>query len=268
MRRFNFLMNYRPFMDAPGEGGGAGAGAGGGGEPPAPYVPEGMTENWRGEDDKSTIDTLFGIAKGYRDADAQRGSPPASADEYTFEPGDTLSPYIHDTSDPVLTAAKGAAHELGLTNDQYQGMIEKTLAPLVEQGLIEAPYDPQSELTSLGKALSLDSDGIAKAVTNATTFAEGLVGQFEGVPDEYKDAVKDRLAELADDHIGVMTLQYMQARMGKAGIKVDGQSVHQSGMTKEDLDRLDRDERVDPNSPKFDPELRRKYDEAYRSLHG
>lgn len=42
---------------------------------PEPYVPEGLPDDWKGKDHKETIDKLFGVAKGYRDRDASKDVP-------------------------------------------------------------------------------------------------------------------------------------------------------------------------------------------------
>lgn len=273
-----FLTSYRPYLAADDGGGGGDPGGGDpggggdkpddGGSPAQPYVPDGLPDNWRGDNDQATIDALFGVAKGYRDAEAKKPGVLKSVDDISFEPSEAIAPYIHDQSDPVLTAYKAAAVKHGLNADQFAGVINETLGTLVTDGLIAEPFDPQKELSSLGEALGLDRTGIARVTKDMASFADGLAGQLEGVPEKYQDAVKERLAELADDHVGIMALKALQERLQKGGIRIEGDAVQQGDMSEADLRALDRDDRIDPNSTKYDAELRKKYDEAYQRRFG
>lgn len=246
----------------------AAAAAGGGGEKPSAYVPDGLPDNWRGENDQATIDALFGVAKGYRDAEAKKSPVVKSVDDIKFEPSESIAPYIHDQSDPVLTSFKTAAVKHGLNNDQVAGIINETLGTLVTDGLIATPFNPQKEVETLGEAMGLDRAGVAKLAGDMDAFANGLAGQLEGVPEKYQDAVKERLAEMADDHIGVMALSALQQRLQKGGIRMEGGAVDQGDMTDADLKAMDADDRIDPTSSKYDPEVRKKYDEAYKKRFG
>lgn len=277
--RLQLLLSFRPYMsmaDAaagaggdPGGGGDPGAGGDpGGGNPPSAYIPDGLPDNWRGDNDQGTIDALFGVAKGFRDADAKKPPTLKSVDDIQFEPGEAIAPYIHDKSDPVLTAYKTAAVKHGLNADQFAGVINETLGTLVTDGLIATPFDPQKELDSLGEAMGLDRTGVAKITNDMAAFAEGLAGQLEGVPEQHQEAVKERLSELADDHIGIMALNALQQRLQKGGLRIEGGAVRQGDMTDAELDALDRDDRIDPDSAKFDPELRKRYDAAYQKRYG
>jgi hypothetical protein len=270
--RLQLLMSYRPFMAADdgggGDPGGDPGGSDGGGNPPSAYFPEGIPDNWRGENDQGTIDTLFGVAKGYRDAEAKRPPVLKSIDDIQFEPGDAIAPYIHDQSDPVMTAYKAAAVKHGLNADQFAGVINETLGTLVTDGLIAAPFNPQKELDSLGEAMGLDRAGVARMATDMDAFATGLAGQLEGVPEQHREAVRERIAEMADDHIGIMALNALQQRLQKGGLRVEGGTVQQGDLTDAELKALDSDDRIDPQSSKYDPELRKKYDAAYQKRYG
>lgn len=78
------------------------------------------------------------------------GEVPESPDDYPFEPGEDLEVPIPE-DDPALNIFKEAAHEHGLTDDQFQGLVNDFLQTSAENGLVQQPMDPENELERLGE---------------------------------------------------------------------------------------------------------------------
>lgn len=230
------------------------------------YAPEGLPEHLRGASDHETIDKLFKANQGFREQDAQRGPVAKNVDELAFEFSEKLAPHFSEQDDPAVQSFKQATVEMGLPTKVAQELMEKTLGPLIESGLVAQPYSVDNEFKQLGEKLSLGREGIAKAVTEAHGFAQGLGAQLRDVPDAHRDAVADRIMELADDHVGVMALNALRARMGEGGIKIEGRSAG-TAMSAQELDALANDPRIYPDSGTFDPMLRAKYDEELKRQH-
>ena len=123
----------------------AGAGAAGGqpnggsGDGPSPYRPEGLPDHYFGDSDKATIDKLHAAVTGFRKNQGDAGAVPASADAYSFEPSDTLKPYVAGfDKDPVYAAVRGIAHKAGITDKQF-----KTFMPGVLEHFARAIWSPR-----------------------------------------------------------------------------------------------------------------------------
>ena len=78
---------------------------------------------------------------------------PASADAYSFEPSDTLKPYVAGfDKDPVYAAVRGIAHKAGITDKQFKTFMPGVLEHFISSDLVAAPIDPKAMLRDLAPA--------------------------------------------------------------------------------------------------------------------
>jgi hypothetical protein len=285
-----YLFNrYLPVFDIEGGGGGSGGGGepgtGGGADPGAGGVwspPQGLPAEYAGGNADETLGKLLGGFTdlntrfgGLREKLAKMPSAPEKPDMYTFEPGDNLKPFFGDlTKNPAFASAREAAHKHGLSQEQFAGFIADVYSPLAEQGVLAQPFDPVNEIKGFQTATGLDAKGTQEALIAAETFAKGLTGQLKDVPDALKADVEAHLMSLTDTAAGNVLLRALAGRLGENGIRVSGAPGGQGELTAADLAKLDADPRIDPRNrehadpnKRFDPDLRKRYDDAYARLH-
>lgn len=261
------------------EGGGGG---GGGNEGGAWTAPQGLPSEFAGASADETLGKLLG---GYTDLNTRFGgmreklskmpSAPEKPDMYTFEPGDNLKPFFGDIAkDPAFASARTAAHKHGLSQEQFAGFISDVYSPLVEQGVLSAPFDPAGELKTFSSATGLDVKGTQEALVANETFAKGLSAQLKDVPEALKNDVNGMLMALTDTAAGNVLLRALSGRLGENGIRISGDGGQQGALTADDLKKLDTDPRIDPRNrdhkdpnQRFDESLRNQYDEAYARLY-
>lgn len=278
----NFLDAFAPLRSP--EGGGA-AGEPGGGAPAAPgggfALPQGFDQKFAGATPEETISKLWGgyaevatRAEGLRTKLAGLPKAPEKPELYSYDPSEKLKPYFGDQKDmPALDLAKAAFHKHGIPQEAFAGIIEDLYGPMVDQGLIAAPYSPQREIETYMKASNLDAAGATRALSDAATFAQGLAGQLKGVPDAVKADVQALLVSMTDTAAGNFLLQALAGRLAENGIRIAGEGGGAGVLTAEDLRKLDSDPRIDPANRdhpdaarRYDEDLRKRYDEAYRRM--
>ncbi|MFA7504286.1 MAG: hypothetical protein WCZ28_06270 [Burkholderiaceae bacterium] len=126
-----------------GKGGDKGGKGDKGGQDGQPYFPDGLPEMLRGTNDRETIDKLTKEISG-------RPQPPATPDEYKLELPEDLAKKVGDLeNDQVLKLWRGVAHELGLSNAQFQDAFVKLHEKMSEAGLLEEPVDYDQEIEKL-----------------------------------------------------------------------------------------------------------------------
>lgn len=273
---FRLLSKYRPVFENEGAGGGGG---GGGNEWSAP---QGLPSEFAGSNADETLGKLltgytdlnnrFG---GMRDKLSRMPAAPEKPDMYTFEPGDNLKPFFGDIAqDPAFASARNAAHKHGLSQEQFAGFISDVYSPLVEQGVLAAPFDPASELKTFQSATGMDQRATQEALVASEAFAKGLINQLKDVPETLKNDVSLMLLGMTDTAAGNVLLRALSGRLSENGIRVEGQGGGEGALTADDLKKLDSDPRIDPRNrdhedPKkrFDEGLRKRYDDAYNRLH-
>lgn len=271
-----YAQRWQRFLDAGGGGGGGGNDGG------AWSAPEGLPSEFSGASADEALGKLLG---GYTDLNTRFGgmreklskmpSAPEKAEMYTFEPADNLKPFFGDLSqDKYFEAAKSAAHKHGLSQDQFAGFVSDIYSPLVEQGLISAPFDPATELKSFSTATGMDNKATHEALTANETFANGLTAQLKDVPESMKNDVGALLVGLTDTAAGNVLLRALSGRLAENGIRIGGEGGQQGDLTADDLKKLDADPRIDPRNrdhkdpnQRFDEDLRKRYDAAYQRLH-
>ena len=262
--------------------GGGGGGGGGGNEGGAWSPPQGLPSEFAGASADETLGKLLG---GYTDLNTRFGgmreklskmpSAPEKPEMYSFEPGDNLKPFFGDLAkDPVFTSARTAAHKHGLSQEQFAGFISDVYSPLVEQGVLSAPFDPAGELKTFSSATGLDVKGTQEALVANETFAKGLSSQLKDVPEALKNDVNGMLMALTDTAAGNVLLRALSGRLAENGIRISGDGGQQGALTADDLKKLDTDPRIDPRNrdhkdpnQRFDVSLRKQYDEAYARLY-
>lgn len=263
--------------------GGAGAGDGspgaagdgqasGGGDPnnpPATYRPDGLPDHFYGANDRETIDKLYGAVRGYRDADATRGTVPETPDKYTFTASDELKPFVPGIEgDPLWKGIREDAHKLGLTDKVFDGFMGSVLNRMVSEGLVEKPVDYEAELASLvpeaAKALAPDQQKqeVSRRIGDAIGFAKGLANQ--GLPQRAVDA----LLTLGDTAGGIELMEFLKKGNRDPNPALPGgNNGGGHGDTPESLAALQRDPRADSRSPKYDPAFARDVHERYKKLY-
>lgn len=274
----NLLEKYLPMRAPDGGAGGDGGTVGGDGGWTAPA---GVPEQFRGATADETLGKLLGgfsevsgRAEGLRTKLAGLPKAPDKPDLYTYEPSDRLKPYFGDIGEnPVFAQARNAFHKHGASQEMFSGIIEDLYGPLVEQGLIAAPFDPKVELKAFATELGLDPAGATKALTDTDAFAKGLLSQLKDIPEKLKPEVEAQLLGLTDTAAGNILLRALSGRLAENGIRIGGEGNVAGALTAEDLKKLDADPRIDPsnrNHPdvnkRFDETLRKRYDEAYQRL--
>jgi len=271
------LERYMPIFDAGGGGAGGGGDPGGGGGG-AWSAPQGLPAEFSGTNADEALGKLL---TGYNDLNTRFGGMreklakmPAALEKpdlYTFDPGDKLKPYFGDlANNPAFGHARTAAHKYGLSQEQFAGFISDTYAPMVDAGLLPAPFDPGAELKNFQTATGLDNKMAHEVLTANQTFAEGLAAQLPGVPENLKADVAATLVGMTDTAVGNILLQALSTRLADNGIRISGNGGGQGELTPDDLKKLDADPRIDPRNrdhkdpaQRFDPDLRKKYDDAY-----
>lgn len=261
---------------------GGGGGGGGGNESGAWSPPQGLPSEFAGASADETLGKLLG---GYTDLNTRFGgmreklskmpSAPEKPDMYSFEPGDNLKPFFGDLEkDPAFASARTAAHKHGLSQEQFAGFISDVYSPLVEQGVLSAPFDPAGELKTFSSATGLDNKGTQEALVANETFAKGLSAQLKDVPEALKNDVNGMLMALTDTAAGNVLLRALSGRLAENGIRISGDGGPQGALTADDLKKLDTDPRIDPRNrdhkdpnQRFDESLRKQYDEAYARLY-
>lgn len=274
----NALNRFLPVFNTADASGGNGGNATGGNWAP----PQGLPTEFAGASADETLGKLLG---GYTDLNTRFGgmreklskmpSPLEKPDLYTFDPGDKLKPYFGDfANNPAFTSARNAAHKLGMSQDQFSGFISEVYTPLVDQGVLAAPFDASKEVKGFQEAYGLDVKGTQAALLETETFAKGLTAQLKDVPEGLKADVEAHLMSLTDTAAGNVLLRALSGRLAENGIRIAGEGGGQGELTAADLQKLDTDPRIDPRNrehkdpnQRFDPDLRKRYDEAYARLH-
>lgn len=241
----------------------SGAGTGGEGgqssqeQATGPYRPDGLDEQYHGESDQETIDRLM---SGLKDS---KPVLPDDVSGYEFKADDGLKDYFADKDDPVLNSAKAAALSAGITPDQFQTFINETFKGPVGEGILAPPFDAKREFDALAGFLKTDAKGAEKAVKDAEAVASNLAKAMD-LPDE----AQEFFSAMAETASGVMLIQAYQKLASEKGIALgDGGSSNASHYSKDELRAMGADPRINPQSSKYDPAIRKKYDESFKALY-
>lgn len=261
-----------------GDGGGQGDGQGGGWTPP-----QGLPKEFAGADANETLTKLIGgytdintRFSGLRDKLAGMPKAPDSPDKYDYKPSEKLAPFFGDMdTNPVFKQAREAFHKHGIPGEAFSGVIEDLYGPLIEQGVLETPFDPSKELKTFQDAYGLDREKTAAALTEADTFAKGLTAQLKDVPEAMKEQVGQLMLGLTDTAAGNVLLKALSGRLAENGIRIAGEGAGGGELSAADVKKLSADPRIDPanrdhpdTNKRFDPDLRQRYDDWYKKKSG
>jgi len=260
-----------------------------GATPPAWTPPEFVPEAFR---KGSAEETLAELAKGYTEtekraeglrtklAGMEKTAPPKEASEYTFEPSEALKPFFPEgeLTGKMLDAAKQAAHSVGIPSDKFGEFVENFHKPLIEAGLIPAPINPTQELANVGKVLGVEGQALSEQVTAIDQFTQSLANRIklpDGTPPEVEANARFQIQMLAETGPGLLAAKALMDMMTQAGTVPAGGGAPGGAMTAEDLKTMSSDPRIDPAnrdhrdaSRRFDPALRKRYDENFMRLYG
>lgn len=268
-----------------GGGGGDQGGGGGGGQQQQQQAdgwkaPEGMTipAEFMGSSAEDTLGKVLGgltaastRAEGLRTQLAAKPSAPDKAEAYTFKPADDVAKYFGDVEKhPVMSVARVAAHEEGLSQKQFEGFVNKVYGELAKSGGLAEPYDPKVEVANYAKVGGFDAATVSQHFQENVAFANGLVQQLTDLPPALAKEAQAELAALTDTAAGNALLRSLQARMASGGIRIAGDPTNQNGaLSDADLDKMTADPRIDPRNEnhkdvaqRFDPDLRKRYDDG------
>lgn len=220
----------------------------------SPYFPEGIPEQFKGANDKETIDKLFTDING-------RPKAPEKADAYTFTPSEDFTKKFGDLKDDkVLNVYREVAHELGLTNDQYTGSVEKLYGALDKHGLLDLGPDPDAEIELLKPKTGDEATRLASAqkrINDAGTFVASL--ETRGLP----KAGVVMLGSLLENATGIQTIEFLQRTFQTPGLTAGGQPGNAGGVSRADVEKRMLDPRYDALSGQFDKGF---YEETHRLL--
>lgn len=263
-----------PAPGAPGAAPGGAAGAPAGAAAADLYKPDGIAAELIGKTNNETIDNLLKINKGFRDAQATRGTVPQKADAYALG---ELPPAIAKkmggdlAKDPAIGALRDVALELGFTDKQFSGFVPKLLEKFDKMGLVpdSAAFDPETQIRELEK----DHQGIADP-------RERRIAAAKRIP-EVKIKLDNLLAAKVldkDEHANLMGL-LPQAKSFKLLEKIvdrftqaDGSIIPGAGgspaggVTEADITARRMDPRYDTRSPRYDAKYREETDSMWREF--
>nr|WP_321463996.1 hypothetical protein [uncultured Cohaesibacter sp.] len=222
------------------------------------YRSDGLEESYFGETDQETIDKLM---SGIKDATPQL---PEDVSGYNFTPAEGLEGYFGEKDDPLLNSAKAAALKNGIAPNVLQSFINDTFGDPVAKGVIAPPFNPKAEIDGLAKMLGGDTKVAEKAINDADAIA-GNLAKTMGLP----DAATGFFEGMAETASGVMVIRAIQKMATEKGIALGGQDAGATThFSRETLKNMGADPRIDPQSTKYDPDVRKKYDDSYRALYG
>ncbi|MCO5091991.1 hypothetical protein [Bosea sp. (in: a-proteobacteria)] len=251
--------------DAGGGGGTPPAGQPGGGEGAAPYRPDGLPDQYVGASERETIDKLWTATKGFRDAQAQRETPPADVAGYTFEWSDAVKPYAADFGeDKFFTGVKEDALKAGLGNKQANAFLDSVMNRMISMQLVDAPIDVEAEKLKLapddakGLPAPERDAAIQRRVANNVAFVDSLAAKgFD------KDAAQALGAELA----AFPALNQLVEFMRDGGVKPALGGGPAAAATAADLAKRSGDPRGRIGEPEYDPTFAAETDRLYKELY-
>ena len=225
---------------------------------PQAYLPEGIGDDFKGTNDRETIDKLFNFVKGQEKA-------PAKAEDYAFTPDEKFAKQFGDLKDdPALAVFRNVALEAGLNNTQFNNVIGKFYAQLSEKGLIEPPIDGQAELDKLAPKGADQITGRRDAAVRANavvTWLNGLANKGALAKNE-----SEMLMALGARAEGIVALEKVMKMTGEHGVQLGGQQM--GGHSRESLQQEMNDPRYDSLSDKYDPKFRERVDKAWAQTFG
>ena len=222
----------------------------------------GIPEHMLKDTPEDTLAEVFKGLKGYRDKEAQKGPVGKSADDYKFEFADELKPYFPNGDDPALKAFQSFAHKNGMPVKAANDLINEVFGPLAKEGKLPTPFNPKAELDGIAKLLGKSGAEAAPAIEQATVEMEAWAKNF-GQQLKLSEGAQVELESLMLSANGFELLQKLQGG-GDAGFKLGGSTPGK--LSRADLEAMQSDPRFNPNSTKYDPAFRQRYEDGWRQL--
>jgi hypothetical protein len=260
--------------------GAAGAAAGGAGGAPggAPagdiYKPDGIAPELIGKSNNETIDNLLKINKGFRDAQATRGNVPQKADAYAI--GEIPAPLAKKlggdlAKDPALGAFREVAHELGITDKQFSGLMPKLLERFDKLGLVpdSAAFDPETQIGELEKDHQAIADPRERRVAAAKRIPEVKAKLDNLLAAKVID--KGEHGELMGLLPQAKTFRLLEKIVGRftqadGSINPGSGGSGAAGVSEADITARRMDPKYDTRSPKYDANFREETDRLWREF--
>lgn len=219
-----------------------------------------MPETLRGKSDKETLDL---VAKHL----ASAPKAPAKADEYAFTPGKEISHLVGDLSnDKVLPLFRDVAHGLGLSQPQFDGVINGLYGKMMEAGLMRPPVDVTAEFRALGGS----TGDAATQIANGQRRVADLAGQIEGLATR-KELSAEQAKKLIDglsDAGEMIAMERLLSLIPSARGPQNGGQPGGTAVSKADvLQRMD-DPRYNFRSGKFDQRFYEETNRLYQQAAG
>ena len=227
---------------------------------PAPvtgaYVPEGLPDEFKGANERETIDKLYAKL-------SSQPKPPASPKDYKFE----LSPEMKDKfgdlkDDKVMPLWAEVAHELGLDDGKATAVFEKLYQKMDKAGLIDNGPDYTAEMQKLMPKTGNDRErlvAVQARINGAQAFVQGL--ETNGTLTKQQAAM---LHANTDTAAGIELMEALQRGFGGTGLQGGGMPT--AAYSEADWRRDLNDERYSTTSPKYDPQFRAQVDEKASKL--
>lgn len=275
---------------APSGDGGDPAAAGGGAAPgsaapaatpPQAYFPEGLPDNWRGKDERETIDRLFSVAKGYRDRDANLDRPEKPEGYFSldgmaadaFKLDDRFKAHFDAFgSDPGMKAAAIIAQKHGIARPAFLEAVQASMSALSDAGMLEPMMDPAAERAQLlpdaARGLPKDQQDAAidKRMTDNFAFVDLMV-QNRGLPKEAGDYMQMMLGDSAKGHLAMEWMRNtFQTGGGQGGPGAHG-AGGSAGDTADSLRAEMAKPELIPGHPNFDRAKYADFESRYKAFH-
>jgi len=250
------------------------------GDPPAApaageiYKPEGMPDDLVGKTNQETIDKLFSINRGFREAQSKNGAVPKDADGYgAIALPEAVAAKIGDLSnDPAMKIVQKVAHEVGMTDKAYGAFLPKVIEAFDKAGLITdaSEFDPKKQFELLAADHKDVTDPrerevvVGKRVTNAKASLDGLLAK--GAIDKTDH---ENLMALLPVATSFRTLEKTIKALsgGDGGVPLPGDGAGSgAGLSESEIDQRMLDPRYDTGHPKYDANFRRETDEMLRKF--
>lgn len=243
--------------------------AGDGQQPPPVYRPDGLPDHLFGKSDKETIDHLFKAFGGYRTAEAQRvekyGAIPKELAGYKANLPDDLKAYVPELDkDPVYLGFQKRAHDLGITDKQFDGIVQGFFRDTIEQGGVEEPYNAEKERDALIPPAEIPDPAerareVDRRSRDAMTYVDVLTSR--GLDQASADMVKGWL----DTAAGIKFVEFFRTQLRETQPALGGGAA---GITHADLKTRMADPKNDPRDPKYDSAFAAETTRLYRQVLG
>lgn len=189
------------------------------------------------------------------DKDKPEEGTPESPDEYQYEPGDDV-PLAYDEDDPALAAFKNVAHEAGLTEEQFNGVINRFSELVVENGLAAPQQNIEEEFDKLG-----GKENAAEMIDETYHFFDNL--KKKGV---INDGLYDEAVYMAGTAEGVKVFKAIRDYYGEPTIPTNADVQDPGVTTKADVKEMMNDPRYWQQNPEYDPNYNKKVNQLMEQV--